>query len=173
MSVELALMAARSRNQCIGRDNQLPWRLPGDLQYFKRVTRGKPVIMGRRTWESLNRALPGRTNIVITRRPDYAAEGGEVVHSLDEALKLGEAVAARDNVGEVVVIGGADIFHRALERAGRVYMTEVHAHVDGDTFFPPMDSQRWHEVERDARTAEAGDDHDYSLVVYERSIRQD
>lgn len=173
MSVELALMAARARNQCIGRDNQLPWRLPGELQYFKRVTRGKPVIMGRRTWESLNRALPGRTNIVITRRPDYAAEGGEVVHSLDEALKRGEEVAARDDAGEVVVIGGADIFRTALASADRVYMTEVHADVDGDTFFPAIDGQHWHEVQRDANAAEAGDEFDYSLVVYERSNRQD
>lgn len=172
MSVELALMAARARNQCIGRNNELPWRLPGDLQYFKRVTRGKPVIMGRRTWESLNRALPGRTNIVITRSPDYEAEGGEVVHSLDEALELGEQVAARDNAGEVVVIGGADIFRTALARSDRVYMTEVHADVEGDTFFPDMDAGHWQEVQRDDYSVQPGDEYDYSFVVYERSERQ-
>lgn len=169
MSIELALMAARARNQCIGRNNELPWRLPGDLQYFKRVTRGKPVIMGRRTWESLNRALPGRTNIVITRSPDYEAEGGEVVHSLDEALELGKQVAARDDAGEVVVIGGADIFRVALARADRVYMTEVHADVDGDTFFPDMEAGHWREVEREDDAAQPDDEYDYSLVVYERN----
>ncbi len=172
MSVELALMVARARNQCIGRNNELPWRLPGDLQYFKRVTRGKPVIMGRRTWESLNRALPGRTNIVITRRPDYEAEGGEVVHSLNEALELGTQVAARDEAGEVVVIGGADIFREALTRADRVYVTEVHADVDGDTFFPAMEAGYWREFERDDDAAQPGDEYDYSLVVYERSPRR-
>lgn len=169
MSVEVALMAARARNQCIGRDNRLPWHLPGDLQYFKRVTRGKPVIMGRRTWESLNRALPGRTNIVITRRPDYSAEGAEVVHSLDEALKLGERIAARDQAGEAVVIGGADIFREALSRAHRIYMTEVHADVDGDTFFPPMDHAHWREEEREDHAAEPPNEYDYSFVVYERA----
>lgn len=169
MPVEVALMAARARNQCIGRDNRLPWHLPGDLQYFKRVTRGKPIIMGRRTWESLNKALPGRTNIVITRRPDYVAEGGEVVHSLDAALALGERIAERDQAGEVVVIGGADIFREALPRAHRVYMTEVHADVDGDTFFPPMDHAHWREAEREDHAAEPPNEYDYSFVVYERA----
>ena len=169
MSVELALMAARARNQCMGRDNQLPWRLPGDLQYFKRVTRGKPIIMGRRTWESLNRALPGRTNIVITRRSDYEAEGGEVVHSLDEALELGARVAAHGGASEVVVIGGADIFRAALACADRVYMTEVHADVEGDTFFPEMDPDHWRLGERDDAVAQPDDEYDYSFVVYERN----
>jgi dihydrofolate reductase len=160
-------MAARARNGCIGRDNDLPWRLPGDLQYFKRVTRGKPVIMGRRTWESLKGPLPQRTNIVITGQPDYRAEGVEVVASLGAALVLAEDVAAADDIDEVVVIGGAGIFRDALPRADRVYMTEVQADVEGDTFFPALD-ERWLETWREDHRAGERDDHDYSFVLFER-----
>lgn len=166
--MRIALMAARARNGCIGRDNDLPWRLPGDLQHFKRVTRGKPVIMGRRTWESLKGPLPQRTNIVVTRQADYRAEGAAVVTSLDAALALAGSVAADQGVEEVVVIGGAGLFREALPRADRLYMTEVHATVEGDTFFPPRTEAEWQETWREDHRAGEADDYDYSFVLLER-----
>lgn len=169
MTLRVAIMAARAANNVIGRDNKLPWYLPNDLKYFKRVTLGKPIIMGRNTWESLKRPLPGRTNIVITRQADYLAEGGKVVATLDEALSLAENVALIDGRDEVVVIGGAQIYQLALPRADRLYLTEVHAVVDGDTFFPELTAGQWREIARDDFRAEGPNPYDYSFVVYDRA----
>lgn len=169
MRLRLAMMAAKAANNVIGRDNNLPWYLPNDLKYFKQVTLGKPIIMGRNTWESLKRPLPGRTNIVITRQADYLAEGGKVVATLDEALELAENVALIDGRDEVVVIGGAQIYELALPRADRLYLTEVHAEVHGDTFFPEIEAGRWREIARDDFKAEGPNPYDYSFVVYDRA----
>ena len=169
MSLRLAMMAAKAANNVIGRDNKLPWYLPNDLKYFKQVTLGKPIIMGRNTWESLKRPLPGRTNIVITRQADYLAEGGKVVATLDQALELAENVALIDGRDEVVVIGGAQIYELALPRADRLYLTEVHAEVHGDTFFPEIEAGRWREIARDDFQAEGPNPYDYSFVVYDRA----
>lgn len=169
MSIRLAMMAAKASNNVIGRDNKLPWYLPNDLKYFKQVTLGKPIVMGRNTWESLKRPLPGRTNIVISRQADYVAEGAKVVSTLDEALELAGHVAHIDGQDELVVIGGAQIYALALPRAERLYLTEVHADVPGDTYFPAVDAAQWREIGRDDFQAEGPNPYDYSFVVYERA----
>ena len=164
----LALIAAVAENGCIGIDNKLPWYLPDDLRYFKAVTSGKPVIMGRSTFESLGRPLPNRTNIVITRNPGYAApEGVRVVHSLDEAIRVGEAVAHIAGNDEVVIIGGAQIYAEALPRVQRMCLTEVKKTVAGDAFFPAFDRAQWHEVSSESHHYEPART-DYRFVVYER-----
>ncbi|WP_066961135.1 type 3 dihydrofolate reductase [Microbulbifer sp. Q7] len=159
----LAMIVAMARNRAIGRENTLPWRISGDLQFFKRTTLGKPVVMGRKTFESIGRPLPGRQNIVITRNPDWRAEGVTVVGSLESALE----VAAREAVDEVMVIGGAEIYRQAMPLADRLYVTEVDAEVDGDAFFPALD-ERWQEVSRDCYPASERDEYNYCLVQYDR-----
>ena len=170
--MKVSLIAALAENRTIGRDNALPWRLPNDLKYFKAVTLGKPVIMGRKTWDSLGRPLPGRTNIVITRQPGFVAAGDpeavKVVASLDDALALAARIAQRDGVDESVVIGGAEIYALALPHCERLYLTEVHAQVDGDAFFPALEQAHWREVKRERCSAEGANPYDYSFVVYER-----
>lgn len=164
----LALIVATARNGCIGNGNKLPWYLPEDLKYFKAVTSGKPVIMGRNTFESLGRPLPNRTNIVITRNAAFTApEGVRVVHSLDEALTVADAVAHIAGNDEVMVIGGAQIYAEALPRVQRMYITEVDKDVDGDAFFPTFDRAQWREVARERHHYEPGQV-DYSFVVYDR-----
>lgn len=164
----LALIAAVAENGCIGIDNKLPWYLPDDLKYFKAVTSGKPVIMGRSTFESLGRPLPNRTNIVITRNPGYAApEGVRVVHSLEEALRVAEAVAHIAGNDEVVIIGGAQIYAEALPRVQRLYLTEVKKTVAGDAFFPAWNRAEWRETSSQAHHYEPTQV-DYRFVVYER-----
>ncbi|MFZ5561465.1 MAG: dihydrofolate reductase [Pseudomonadota bacterium] len=164
----LALIAAVAQNGCIGVGNKLPWYLPEDLRFFKRVTSGKPVLMGRRTFESLGRPLPNRSNIVVTRNPDFTApEGVRVVHSLAEAIRVGEAVAHVDGGREVVVIGGAQIYAEALPQVERMYITEVEKSVDGDAFFPAWNRAEWREVARERHRYEPAQ-LDYSFVVYER-----
>ena len=168
MSIRLSMMVAKASNNVIGRDNKLPWYLPNDLKYFKQVTFGKPVIMGRKTWESLKGPLPGRTNIVITRQADYVAEGAKVVTTLDEAVEMAENVAFIEGQEETVIMGGAEIYQLALPKADRLYLTEVHAEVDGDTFFPDYDATEWNEIGREDFAAEGPNPYDYSFVVYER-----
>lgn len=164
----LSLIAAVAENGCIGVDNKLPWYLPDDLKYFKAVTSGKPVIMGRSTFDSLGRPLPNRTNIVITRNTDYAApEGVRIVHSLEEAVTVAEAVAHIAGDEEIVVIGGAQIYAQALPRADRLYLTEVGKSVSGDAFFPDWDKSAWQEIGRQPHHYEPAG-LDYSFVVYER-----
>lgn len=165
----LALIAAVADNGCIGVDNKLPWYLPDDLKYFKAVTSGKPVIMGRSTLDSLGRPLPNRTNIVITRNPAYAAPAGvRVVHSLDEALRVAEAVAHIAGNDEVIIMGGAQIYAEALPRVQRMYLTEVRKSVAGDAFFPAWNRAEWREVARQDHHYEPAQV-DYSFVVYERA----
>jgi len=156
----VSLIVAYATNRTIGRDNTLPWRLPGDLAHFKRTTMGCPVIMGRKTWESLGRALPGRRNIVITRQGDYLATGAETAKSLAHALEM-----TRDSE-EVFVIGGAQIYEQSLNVANRVVATEVHATVEGDAFFPQLDSRVWQEISRARQSEENG--LSYDLVEYRR-----
>ena len=168
MSIRLSMMVAKASNNVIGRDNKLPWYLPNDLKYFKQVTFGKPVIMGRKTWESLKVPLPGRTNIVITRQADYVAEGAKVVTTLDEAVAMAENVAFIDGQEEAVIMGGAEIYKLALPNAQRLYLTEVHAAVEGDTFFPDYETSEWNEIGREDFAAEGPNPYDYSFVVYER-----
>ena len=137
--MQLSLIVAAARNGVIGRNNALPWHLPEDLKYFKRVTMGKPILMGRKTFESIGRALPGRSNLVITRNGEWQAEGVQVVRSLEAALSLAEDIALIDGVDELMVIGGAQIYAEALPRSERIYLTEVDADVEGDAYLPAID----------------------------------
>lgn len=165
----IALVVARARNGVIGRDGDLPWRLKSDMAFFKTTTMGKPVIMGRKTWDSLPRKpLPGRLNIVVTRQPDYTAEGAEVFASLDAALERGRAQARADGVAEVCVIGGAQIYSETLPVADRLYLTEVAAEPDGDAHFPDPDPVVWREVSAEYRDPGEGDDHAWTIRVLER-----
>jgi len=168
--VKLALIWAMARNRTIGRNNALPWYLPEDLKYFKRVTLGKPIIMGRKTWESIGRPLPGRTNIVITRDTGFHADGVRVVHSLEQALSLAEKICLIDGADEAVVIGGAQIYALALPFADRLYLTQVHADVEGDAHFPPLDLTQWREMGREDFAAQAPNPYDYSFLILEREI---
>jgi dihydrofolate reductase len=167
--VDLAIIVAAAENGVIGRNNALPWHLSEDLKYFKRVTLGKPIVMGRKTFESIGRPLPGRTNIVITRNSDYVADGVRVVQSLDQALALAEDIALIDGVDEAVVIGGAEIYSNAMPMAARLYFTEVHASVEGDAVLPQIDWARWREISRQRYAAAEPNPYDYSFVVFERS----
>lgn len=161
MSASLTLIVAYSTNRAIGRDNALPWKLPGDLAHFKRSTLGHPIIMGRKTWDSLGRPLPGRSNIVISRNPDLRAEGAIVVATLQAAIEAcGDAAQAH-------VIGGAQIYAQALPLAQRVLATEVHAQVEGDAFFPLLPAFQWKETARAPQPAENG--YEYDFVTYERA----
>jgi len=164
-----ALIVAMSRNRVIGRDNKLPWYLPGDLRYFKQVTMGKPVIMGRKTWESIRRPLPGRMNLVISRDPDWQAPAGVVTaSSLEDALSRAEAQALLDGAEEVMVIGGAQVYAQALPLVERMYVTLVHADVEGDAFFPEVNWDEWEEIGREDFAATDHNPHNYSFVVYQR-----
>lgn len=166
--MQIALIWAMARNGVIGRDNKLPWHLPEDLKYFKRVTTGKPVIMGRKTYDSIGRPLPNRTNIVVTRDASLTRPGARVVTSLDAALDLARADAVISDVGEVMVMGGADIYAQALPHADRLYVTLVHAEVEGDAVFPPIDLNAYRELAREDFKAGDANPYDYSFVVYER-----
>jgi dihydrofolate reductase len=154
----VSIIVATDDRGGIGRDGQLPWRLPDDLQRFKRITMGKPVVMGRRTWESIGRPLPGRRNIVISGRPGFAAPGATVAGSLDEALR------AAGDVPEVCVIGGAEIYRLALPLAQEIHLTRVHALVDADAFFPALDPAEWEEIGRDDHAADERHAYPYSFV---------
>jgi dihydrofolate reductase len=158
----ISLVVAVSRNGIIGRDGKLPWRLPSELQRFKAITLGKPVIMGRKTWDGLPRKpLPGRLNIVLSRR-DALMAGATVVTSVDAAL---EAAGVAD---EVCVIGGGEVYNLFLPRAMRIYLTEVDSEVEGDTRFPPLDPKEWREVRSEAFAAGAGDSNSYIMRILER-----
>lgn len=171
--MKCSLIVAMAKNQTIGIDNTLPWHLPNDLKYFKQVTMSKPIIMGRKTYESIGRPLPGRTNIAITRQSDYQADGMVVVNTLEQALAKAEDISFVDGHEEVMVIGGAEIYQQALPQADRLYITHVHADVAGDAFFPEVDWADWQEVQRedhqaDPQGAEKRNPFDYSFVVYDR-----
>jgi len=158
----ITLIAAVAKNRVIGAGNALPWRLPEDLKRFKALTLGHPIIMGRKTWESLGRPLPGRTNIVITRAAGFSAPGATPAGSLDEALAAAAATAS----DEVFIIGGADIYRQALPLARRLQLTEIDRDFAGDVHFPPVDSAQWLETARE--THQADGNFDYAFVTYER-----
>jgi dihydrofolate reductase len=139
----LSIIAAMGRNRAIGYQNQLPWRLPADLQRFKQLTLGHHILMGRKTFESIGRPLPGRTSIIITRQADFTAEGCLIAHSLDEAIALAQARGEQ----EAFVIGGADIYAQALPQADRMYLTMVEAELEADAFFPVFDENDWEPTE--------------------------
>jgi len=166
--MRIAMIWAMANNGVIGRQNKLPWHLPNDLKYFKRLTSGKTVIMGRKTYESIGRPLPNRINIVITRAKDFHAEGIKVVNSLPAALELAAAETLIASAEEVIVIGGAEIYKLCLPLAERLYVTLVHADVDGDARFPEWDRQAYQEIGREDFSADGPNPYDYSFVVFDK-----
>ncbi|MBV6272869.1 dihydrofolate reductase [Alcaligenaceae bacterium CGII-47] len=156
----IRLVVAYTDNRVIGRDNGMPWHLPADLAHFKRTTLGTPIIMGRNTWDSVGRALPGRRNLVISRNAELLAPGAEVWPSLEDALAQCEGVEI------VCIIGGAQIFDHAITHADEIVATEIHAHIDGDVFFPALDPSQWQEVTRAPQPEENGLRYDF--VTYRR-----
>lgn len=158
----VTLILARARNGVIGRDNAMPWKIPGEQAYFKRVTMGHPIIMGRKTWESIGRPLPGRRSIVVSRNASYTAPGAEVVTSLETAL------AACAAASEVFVIGGAELYRLALPFADRLRITEIDADFDGDTHFPEIDRARWRETQREHHLPDELRNFGFDFVTYDR-----
>jgi dihydrofolate reductase len=168
-AAELVLVAAVGENGVIGRDNALPWRLKSDLQHFRRLTMGKPVVMGRKTFLSIGRVLPGRTNIVITRDRGFAAAGAVVTHSLGDALAIARADAHRRGADAIMILGGAEIFAQTMAEADRLEITRVHARPQGDTLFPPIDEQRWRVVSMRECPPGPDDSAGYTIVSYRRA----
>lgn len=158
----LSLIVAMAKNRVIGLDNKIPWHLPAELKLFKDVTMGHHIVMGRRTWESINRLLPGRTSVIVTRQADYRVPGALVVHSLAEAL----AASAGDE--EVFVIGGAELFRESLARADRLHLTVVDAEPEGDTYMPPIDFSTWRAVKSEHHAADERNPLAYDYTMYER-----
>ncbi|MFD2190721.1 dihydrofolate reductase [Pistricoccus aurantiacus] len=163
----VAMIAALSRNGVIGVDNQMPWHLPEDLRFFKHKTQGKPLVMGRKTFDSIGRPLPGRLNIVVTRSETFHPSGVEVCHDLEDALALADQRAQESGAEEIMVIGGAQIYTQALSLAQRLYLTEIALELDGDACFPAVDPAAWQEVERVPGTPADGQP-DYAFVTYRR-----
>lgn len=168
LRLPVALIVARADNGVIGREGGLPWHLSGDLKFFKAQTLGKPVVMGRKTWQSIGRPLPGRPNLVVTRDPAFRPEGAEVFADVAGALARAQDLAAQSGAGEVMVIGGGQIYAETLPLATRVYLTEVHARPEGDTTFPPLDPAAWVEARREAAVFGGEGQPAYSIVVLER-----
>ena len=165
----VSAIVAVARNGVIGDGDDIPWRLSSDLKYFKRVTTGHPIVMGRKTFDTLGRPLPNRTNIVLTRNPFFIATGTSVAHTLDEALTL----AADTGATEAFIIGGGQIYDKALDYCDRVYLTEVATEADGSVTFPPLDPATWKEVSREAYPADDRNEYDYAFVVYERTADEE
>jgi len=168
--VPVALIVARADNGVIGREGGMPWHLSGDLKFFKAQTLGKPVVMGRKTFQSIGRPLPGRPNLVITRDPAFRPEGAEVFAEVEGALARARILAAESGAEEVMVIGGGQIYDLALPLARRIYLTEVHASPAGDTTFPELDPESWEEVRRDLPVSGGEGQPDYAIVVLERRM---
>ena len=162
--MRIALIVAMAENRVIGCNNQLPWRIPADLRHFRALTMGKPIIMGRKTYESIGRPLPGRDNIVISGDRLYQAKGCQVVNSIDQAL----AVAGHSE--EAMIIGGANLYRQTLEIADRLYLTLVKAEPEGDTWFPQIELQQWREIERETHKADESNEYDYDFVVLDRAM---
>ena len=163
LTMKISMIAAMTDDGVIGIENRLPWKLPNDMKWFRQHTLGKPIIMGRKTFESFgSRPLPDRTNIIITRDKTYRAQDSVVVHSIDEALQ------AAGEVDEVMIIGGASFYEQMLPRADRLYLTFVHADVQGDAWFPEIDFSEWDEVERIDNVADEKNLHPHSFVILDR-----
>nr|AIA16147.1 Dihydrofolate reductase [uncultured bacterium] len=160
----LSLIVAASENNVIGLDNDIPWRLPDDWKHFKDTTLGCPVIMGRKTHESIGRVLPGRRNIVVSRQKELKIEGCDVVASIQDALALAKTDAPR----EIFVIGGEGIFREALPLADRIYLTRVHATVEGDVFFPELNLKEWKEISRERHLADDHHPYAFDILILDR-----
>jgi len=160
----ISLIVAASTNNVIGKNNQLLWNLPNDMKFFKNTTWGMPIVMGRKTYESMDKPLPGRINVVITRQEGWSAEGTVVAKSLDDAIKK----AAETNCKEIFIIGGGEIFKLAIELADRIYLTRVHANLDGDAFFPEVDENKWQLISNQDFAADEKHKFAYSFQTWEK-----
>jgi len=160
--MKISIIVAASTNNVIGKNGGLPWRLPEDLKRFKETTMGKPMIMGRATWDSIGRALPGRQNIVMTRQPELVATGCDVVAT------VGEALAIAGNATEVMIIGGGELYRQFLPRTDRIYFTRVHVDIDGDTFFPALDDKEWRVVEEERFPAGEAREYGFDILTMDR-----
>jgi len=163
--MKVALIAAMAERRVIGKNNQLPWYLPADLKHFKKITRGKPVVMGRKTLESIGKPLPERRNLVITSQENLPIEGVEIFHSLDAALE------ALKNESEIMIIGGENIFGQAIELANYLYLTFIDAAIKGDTYFPVWNEREWQEVSREKHQADEENPYNYEFVEFKRIIK--
>lgn len=170
MNMSFVLIAAVAKNGVIGNNNTIPWFLATDMKRFKTLTLIKPVIMGRKTWESLRRPLTGRLNIVVTRNRSFEAAGAVIVHSLAEAHRVAKSEAKKKCVDEIFIIGGREIFKQTLSYVDKIYMTEILAFVEGDTFFPKFDLRNWTEISSQIMQIEKDDEHPTRYVVYKRRI---
>jgi dihydrofolate reductase len=159
----ISYIVAMDKNRTIGKDNQLPWHLPADLQFFKRVTMGHPIIMGRKTYESIGKPLPGRENIVVTRNQEYKLEGCTVIHSVEALIKFAE-----EKKEEVFVIGGAELFKATFSNTDRLYITMIEHEFEGDTFFPEFKESDWKLVSQEKGPKDEKNPYDYSFNIYER-----
>ena len=164
----ISLIVAVAKNRVIGATGAMPWKLSSDLKYFKEKTLNKPVLMGRKTFESIGKPLPNRDNIVVTRNVEFEHEGVFTVTSVALGLELAESLAIKCGADEIMVIGGGEIYAQMLTFADRIYKTEVHKDVVGDTLFPELDPARWHEISRETHKAQENDSADFSFVVLER-----
>ncbi|EJF82991.1 dihydrofolate reductase [Bartonella rattimassiliensis] len=168
MTISICLIAAVAENGVIGREGAMPWYLSTDLKRFKALTLGKPIIMGRKTWDSLGKPLPGRTNIVITRNYTFKVEEAIVAHSLPEACSLATSIASQNDVEEIFIIGGGEIFQQGLHMADKIFLTEVLTSMKGDSFFPVFDKEKWTIVQTQDIPKGDKDNHQTRFVVYER-----
>jgi dihydrofolate reductase len=168
----LSMIVATADNNIIGKDNDMPWHLPADLAYFKKVTLGKPVIMGRKTYESIGRPLPGRRNIVISRDENYSAQGIDTVTSVEQALALVDGSNNNDAVEEIMVIGGGAIYRHCLPAADRLYITHIKADIDGDTQFPDYDDGSWEKTSSELRLKDEKNAYDLDFCLYQRASNE-
>lgn len=166
MIPDIVFVVAMADNRVIGHNGDMPWHVRSDLKRFKALTWGKPMIMGRKTWKSIGKALPGRESIVVTRDPGFAAEGAHVVHSVECAVERARQLAVELRSDEITVIGGGDIFAQLLPQAHRIHVTEIHAAPGGDAFFPELDPGQWVEESRARHDAGDADDHAFDFVTY-------
>ncbi len=167
--MRVSLIVAMANNRVIGLDGGMPWHISADLKYFKRVTMGCPIVMGRKTYQAIGGALPGRTNIVVTRDAGFEAADADVVHDIEQALRRGRAVAEIEGGSEVFVIGGAEVYAQALPEAERIYLTEVHSAPPGDAYFPEIDATAWREVAREDFGPEEESGPEFSFVVLDKT----
>ncbi|WP_226666745.1 dihydrofolate reductase [Metabacillus litoralis] len=162
----ISLIVAMDEKHLIGKNNELPWRLPQDLAYFKRITMNHKIVMGRKTYESIGKPLPGRENIILTRDPSYQIEGCKILHSIDDILDL-----ARNTDENVFVIGGAEIFKEVLPYSDRLYITHIHHEFEGDTYFPKLESSEWESVSTQHGVKDDRNPYEFDFVVYEKKSK--
>lgn len=165
-SLRLSILVAMARNRVIGQNNKLPWRLPADLKHFKFLTMGHTIVMGRKTYESIGRPLPGRANIIITHQTSFEAPGAIVVNSVEDALRICEETSTPNN--ESFIIGGEKLYQQTLRHCQRMYITEIQKDFEGDTFFPEFNADDWEEIQRDKHFSENNNNMEYHFVVLDR-----